>query len=140
MKILKDLWQFPQLWLGFALLFIYTVPNPKKFKKKERYKETSVYYIEGFPNGISLSQTIILNSIYLNIPDSVREKTIMHEYGHFIQSQIFGPLYLIVIGLPSIVMNIISIFSRKFGKGKFANNYYNRWPESWADKLGGVDR
>lgn len=29
------------------------------------------------------------------------EKTIKHEYGHQLQSYILGPLYLLIIGLPS---------------------------------------
>lgn len=31
------------------------------------------------------------------------EETLKHEYGHSIQSKILGPLYLIVIGLPSLM-------------------------------------
>ena len=44
----------------------------------------------------------------------------------------FGPLYLIIIGLPSAIGNLIH---RKF---KF--DYYKQPWEAWADKLGGVKR
>lgn len=140
MKILKKifvlLWSLPQFLLGRFLLFIYR----KKVVKREVFEGVDVFYIEKFPAGISLYPYIILNSSYLKNYVSFREMTIKHEYGHCRQSLILGWLYLIVVGIPSISMNILSIISRKFGKGIFANNYYKRWPESWADRLGGVKR
>jgi hypothetical protein len=45
-----------------------------------------------------------------------------------------GPLYLIVVGLPSIIQNIL-------GKlGIISDlNYYKRYPENWANKLVGIE-
>jgi len=67
--------------------------------------------------------------------------TTKHEYGHTIQSMIFGPLYLIVVGLPSVMQNIIGvILLRRFDKHEYSYAYYNRYPEKWADRLGGVEK
>jgi hypothetical protein len=61
-----------------------------------------------------------------------------HELGHYVQSNLFGPLYLLLVGLPSVVLNLLSRF---FGAdSKFTRNYYNRYPENWADLLGKVHR
>ena len=35
--------------------------------------------------------------------DEMSERILVHEYGHTIQSLILGPLYLIVIGIPSLL-------------------------------------
>jgi hypothetical protein len=66
---------------------------------------------------------------------AAQERMDRHEYGHAIQSYMLGPLYLFIVGIPSITMNMLT--KAKILKRK---NYYKRWPETWADKLGGVER
>jgi hypothetical protein len=64
------------------------------------------------------------------------ELTVRHEYGHQVQSKIFGPIYLLVIGLPSI------IWAGMYGViiKPTHNGYYKFFTEKWADRLGGVKR
>lgn len=60
------------------------------------------------------------------------ERLLVHEYGHTIQSLILGPLYLIVIGIPSTLWGFI-------GAGKRKNKqiaYGAFFTENWANKLG----
>jgi len=48
-----------------------------------------------------------------------------------------GPLYLLVVGIPSLVR----VIYRKFHYKKYGlnwENYYNGFPENWADRLGGI--
>jgi hypothetical protein len=54
-----------------------------------------------------------------------------HEFGHSIQSLMLGPLYLIVIGLPSAILaaNITDIFNKR---------YYWFYTEKWADSIMGI--
>lgn len=85
-------------------------------------------YRTRFRIGVALGEYIIVN-------EEASETTINHERGHVLQSRLLGPLYLIVVGLPSITMNILT----RLGVLRI-DMYYKRWPESWADKLGGVDR
>ena len=62
-----------------------------------------------------------------------RDTTIAHEQdGHVRQSHLLGPLYLLVIGLPSVTWAGIY---RSLG----FKNYYWLYTESWANKLGKVD-
>lgn len=64
-----------------------------------------------------------------------RVRTKKHEYGHSRQSLYLGPLYLIVVGLPSIIWAgfVYNLVRKEI-------SYYDVYPENWADKLGGVNR
>ncbi len=126
------LWELPQLVLGlFFLLFI----SFKKGKKKRlRYKDVDIYFVEDFPGGISLSGIIILNKIeaFLLDSDSIKSRrSLIHEYGHSIQSVWLGWLYLPLVGLPSLIRSILWTNSKR--DSRF---YYKRFPEHWADALG----
>ena len=57
-----------------------------------------------------------------------------HEYGHTIQSLILGPLYLPLIGLPSIIWNRLPYFrNRRYRTGQ---SYYSVIFERTASNLG----
>ena len=56
---------------------------------------------------------------------------VRHEDGHSVQSLILGLLYLPFVGIPSLI-NYHSKLSN--------SEYYKRYPENWADNLGGVSR
>jgi hypothetical protein len=59
---------------------------------------------------------------------------IQHELGHSIQSLILGPLYLIVIGLPSW------IWFTWYNNGKDKRvSYYWFYTEAWANKLAKIN-
>lgn len=76
--------------------------------------------------GISLG-----NFIFLSPYCAQKETTIAHEYGHVKQSHILGWLYLIIIGLPSILWAGIY-------RGLGYNNYYVFYTEAWANKIAGL--
>ncbi len=65
----------------------------------------------------------------------INANNIEHEYGHSIQSLFFGPLYLVIIGLPSILKVIYGSIFFAIRKRKW-QNYYKGYPEKWADELG----
>jgi hypothetical protein len=65
------------------------------------YKYKSAVIIDlpiGNQGAVSLGQFIFIFSRYNDVGFIER-----HEYGHTIQSHLLGPLYLLVIGLPSII-------------------------------------
>ena len=117
-RIALYLWCLPQNLLGLLfLLFI---------RGEERHTLNGIdfYYCWGFSGGISLGKYIILGDKW--------EKSVRHEYGHCIQSRMLGPLYLIVVGIPSLI---------HAGFCRCANHdYFDFFTEKWADKLGGVKR
>lgn len=122
-KVLFFLWQLPQNLLALALLFYY-----KDEKIFHKFRGRRFYYTKEMRSGICLGDYIVLKR-------KDNEDGIKHEYGHSIQSRILGPLYLLLIGLPSLLGNI---YCSHFHKD---SQWYYRQPwEYWADVLGGVQR
>ena len=76
-----------------------------------------------------------ISGIYPIGKNMENDECIRHERGHQIQSFILGPLYLLIIGLPSI------IWCRCFENYRKTNDisYYSFYTEKWANKLGKVD-
>ena len=72
---------------------------------------------------------------YLFVNPMSSQKSIQHECGHSKQSNILGPLYLIVIGIPSLLHNIVHYLCSKIG---IKWNYYSFYSEYWANKLAGI--
>lgn len=60
-----------------------------------------------------------------------------HEHGHTFQSRWFGPLYLPVIGVPSVMRATYAVAYREVTGQKW-RGYYDGYPEKWADRLGGI--
>ena len=70
------------------------------------------------------------NYVFVGLNSEYR-KTVKHELGHTIQSKILGPLYLIVIGIPSITYCGL----RRLFPSLRKKNYYNFYTEKWANNL-----
>jgi hypothetical protein len=66
---------------------------------------------------------------------SMEDITLAHEYGHSRQSRYLGPLYLLTVGAISVCWNLLARVNSRIRR-----TYYRRWPETWADALGGVER
>ena len=121
---IKWLWQFPQNMLALCIEGILC----------------EAAYREGKAGGNTIIVSIALSSAmslgdYLFVNPMSSQKSIQHEYGHSKQSDILGPLYLIVIGIPSLLHNIVYYICSKIG---IKWNYYSFYTESWANKLVGI--
>ena len=79
--------------------------------------------------GISLGRYV-----FLSWGQAGDRSTVFHELGHCRQSRMLGPLYLIVIGLPSLLW---AWLGDRIAPDK---SYYWFYTEKWADRLGGVKR
>ncbi len=62
------------------------------------------------------------------------ERLLVHEYGHTIQSLILGPLYLIIIGIPSTLWGFNPIAARR--RRELPLSYFSFFTEKWANQLG----
>ena len=133
LRILTEIWQFPQHIIAYVIILI----NCKSIKLMVSKDGISHYLVDHlFDNAISLG-----NYIFLDSNGNFSYKTIKHEFGHQKQSLMLGPLYLIVIGLPSIIGNIIDRIKHKYFNKYYDPDFYYKQPwEAWADKLGGVVR
>ena len=91
---------------GFSMgLFIFVPPKPRFYNKKYNYSK-----------------------------EELKERLMIHEYGHSIQSLILGPLYLIIIGIPATIWS----FSKKYNEIKKNKkiSYFEFYTEKWANYLG----
>lgn len=136
----KYLWQLPQNLIG--LFFSWFSNNDWTIYYDEL--DTTVYYVPDyrvFNAGVCFGQYIILARQYWYYNRKDLEKVIRHECGHSKQSLYLGWFYLLLVGLPSLCVNIWDrMFHKKWNEEKRLKWYYNRYPEKWADKLGGVER
>ena len=126
-KGLLYIWQLPQHLLGLLLIKVTDAGRWKTGGIVWYWFDENRNRFTRFFSGVSLGRYILLP--YGDMA------TIKHEHGHSKQSEYLGPLYLIVIGLPSATGNLLARVSEK------VHRIYYRLPwERWADKLGGVDR
>ncbi len=99
-------WEFPQTWLGNvfsqarnlvgavdAVAYLggatYVIGRSKKYGAGVSIGNIVNLWTGGRFNG-DISERAVHNPVF------------MHEYGHYVDSQILGPLYLLVVGLPSL--------------------------------------
>lgn len=73
--------------------------------------------------------------IFISYYDNNKEETIKHECGHVKQSKLLGPLYLIIIGIPSALHTVFNGYTRCCRRHK--DGYYHFFTERWANKLMG---
>ena len=66
--------------------------------------------------------------------EQLAQRLLVHEYGHTIQSLILGPLYLIVIGIPSTLWEFLPYYHNK--RQAEGRSYFSFFTEKWADRLG----
>lgn len=121
---IKWLWQFPQNMIALCI---------EGVLRQAAYREGKaggniIIVNSTLPSAMSLGDYLFVNPMS-------SQKSIQHECGHSKQSDILGPLYLIVIGIPSLLHNIVYYLCSKIG---IKWNYYSFYTESWANKLVGI--
>lgn len=121
---LKFIWQFPQNLI--ALIYREYLNGKGVMLAIEYYKGIIIYYTKDTVGNVSLGDSIFISA-------TASSRIVKHEWGHTRQSLILGPLYLIVIGIPSIIW---AATHRAIAPNKPYNWFYT---EAWANKLGGVD-
>ena len=72
--------------------------------------------------------------MFIFVPKGSSERLLKHEYGHTIQSLMLGPLFLLIIGIPSFLWASLPVCRKRRREKKIS--YYSFYPERWADKLG----
>lgn len=130
-KILMYIWQLPQNLLGLLMLIYFRAIDRRI--SEFRTNGILVCFSYSMRGGISLGRYIFLSSIYCG--KTCEDKTVSHEYGHCLQSQMLGWLYLPIVGLPSLIHAWQYEYNYMDPDG-----YYRYWCEAWADRLGGVVR
>ena len=125
-------WGIIQFTLG--LLYFISVINKPHFWYKGSIVTTNVKpRIFKTAGGVSYGAFIFITAD-ISKDDLCSDYLTNHEYGHTLQSVLLGPLYFIIIEIPS------TIWLTFFRKWRKRNQKYYNWlyTESWADKWGGV--
>lgn len=128
-QALTSLWCLPQNLIGFLVL-LYC----KATKKIVGTYKGSYLWDTADGGSISLGEFRFLS---YSTNEEYLEKIHLHEYGHTLQSHILGPLYLFVIGIPSILWCNLPVCVNYRKKNKVS--YYSFYTEAWANKLSGSD-
>lgn len=114
------LWQFPQNLLAICIEGILC----------------EAAYREGIVRGNTMIYNYVLPTMslgsYIFVNTMSTDTAVKHSQGHSKQSRILGPLYLVVIGIPSLLHLIVYSICGMMG---FSWNYYKFYTELWANKL-----
>ena len=117
-------WGMPVNLIGAIVFLIVSRKN-----RWEKFNNAYICYIPGFPGGLSLGLFIFMDD---NDREAWTKNTRIHEYGHTIQCLLLGPLYWIIIALPSAVW--CNFFKSYITKNNVC--YYKLYCVSWANKWG----
>ena len=134
-RIIQCTWGVLQTLLGFAVF----LGNLKAVHRS--YHGAIVTYWDN-PSSVSLGMFLFVTQepyFYEKLKDSYQkedlaERLLVHEYGHTIQSLILGPLYLILMGVPSTLWGFMPSMNKMRREKKVS--YFSFFTERWANALG----
>lgn len=127
------LWELPQTTLGAAV--VATLGALGRIEEVRRARGR-IFVRTDAGIGVSLGHVVLVSTA-----DSpfvpVGDENVDHEYGHAVQSRRLGPLYLLLVGVPSVARVGFAV-AHKVVLGRRWDGYYRGYPESEADRLGSV--
>ncbi len=132
-SLVQIIWGFPQTLVGF-ILFLINI-------RRKQYRYHGAIVTEWGSNS-SISLGLFLFVTKGTVPAVLRSSgqsrpvgnpLVVHEYGHTIQSLFLGPLYFLVIGLPSASWANRKKYVEMRRKG---TPYAAFWTEKFANSLG----
>ena len=120
--------------LGFIVFLI-------NIKHKHYFYHGAIVTERDAPSSVSLGMFVFVTTKPMKdkrtenriSDDELRDRLLVHEYGHTIQSLIFGPLYLIVMGIPSTLWGFLPSCQKRREKGV---SYFGFFTEKFANYLG----
>ena len=117
-------WEIGQTLLGNMLAH---VRNNFFEVNVEHYNGATLVNRNGGKDKQGLTLGSYINGNYL-VADPAKDSIFAHEYGHTKQSKILGPLYLPIVGVPSLVGSI-------FDYELYLSDHNREWYEVWANQL-----
>ena len=133
-RALLMFWELPQNIIGALLFIFFAVFSDSVILDDDDSLEMYSPMMRG---AISLGIFQVYAYKYLGNGARYVELVRKHEKeGHRKQSKMLGPLYLIVIGLPSLVWSALHSSVRRLR----TVDYFSFYTEKWADRLAGVKR
>ena len=135
-ELLQSIWGFPQTLVGLIVFII-------NAGKKHYFYHGCLVTVWHSKSSLSLGLFVFISDDPFYYYQSYTDKytvedfskmLLVHEYGHTIQSIIFGPFYLLAVGVPSIAWSFMPTYVKKRELEKIS--YFSAYPEKWANSLG----
>lgn len=128
-------WGILQTFLGFIVFL-------KHLKDKHYFYHGAIITEWKNKSSVSLGAFIFITDepyLYEKLKDEfsakeLAQRLLVHEYGHTIQSLIMGPLYLVVMGIPSTLWGFMPCCNKKRREEHLS--YFSFFTEKWANHLG----
>ena len=115
------IWQILQNLIGIGFWVYFKLRGDLETIVTNKYSK--VYRSKYMSGGISLgSFAFVSNNL------AKKETAVRHEQGHMWDSKVMGPLYVLIVGLPSLLNAAFD----------FTKCYYDFFCERWANRHGGV--
>lgn len=132
--LIQCTWGIIQTTLGF-IVFLFNL------KQKHYFYHGAIVTEITAQSSVSLGMFVFVTNnpmkdkrIENKIPDEeIGKRLLVHEYGHTIQSIIFGPLYLIIFGIASTLWGFLPVYQKKRENGL---SYFSFFTEKNANFLG----
>lgn len=129
LEAIKYVWQLPQNLLGVLWKNVKKESIIIDISNDDLRSVEAKGYLMKAGGAVTLGQYVFISQTYQD-----QSAVIRHECGHVKQSLILGPLYLIVIGIPSILHAWLNDY---IGCDE-EESYSHFYTEKWADKLMGI--
>ena len=137
-KVIQCTWGILQTLLGFIVFLIH-------IKSKHFWYHGAVITLWKPKTSVSLGLFVFVTSEPFFAKkyegqfsvDELSSRLLVHEYGHTIQSLILGPLYLIVIGIPSSLWGAFGGKKRKREQLPYCSFFTEKWANSLGEKVTG---
>ena len=102
--------------------------------RSEMFQNSIVTHLPGNHGGLSLGIFI-----FISIHDAQESRRLcVHEYGHTIQCLFLGPLYWIIVVIPSAVWYHFLAGYRKKCRIPYDALYCERWATAWGKRWSGI--
>ena len=99
-----------------------------------RFRNSIVTCLPGNRGGLSLGIFI-----FLSVPNAAENSGLCaHEYGHTVQCLFLGPLYWLVVAIPSVIWCNLFVGYRKKHRVPYDFLYCERWATAWGKKWSGI--
>lgn len=129
LEAIKYVWQLPQNLLGVLWKNVKKESIIIDVSNDDLRSVEAKGYLMKAGGAVTLGQYVFISQTYQD-----QSAVIRHECGHVKQSLILGPLYLIVVGIPSILHAWLNDY---IGCDE-EEGYSHFYTEKWADKLMGI--
>lgn len=128
-------WGLPVNLVGGLVFLIVAVCKKRKW---QRFGYGYIAYLPWKGGGLSLGIFIFMKANHPN-PEWTYN-TRIHEYGHTWQCLLLGPLYYLVVALPSVVWCNLMANYRKKNNISYYKLYCEKWANVFGEKFTGLKR